>query len=105
MNTSNPLHISPDLTPPPRGDAQALAGGELPPVRVLLASLLLLASKQRECPKPATLRALALQMQRLALHPEASAEDKRAGLRLACETYHDALGWLAACGDAGQTAH
>lgn len=105
MNTSTLRQLPQDFVPAPRSEEQALSTADLPPVRVLLASLLWLAAKQRECPMPATLRAIALQLQRLALHPEASAEDKRAGLRLACETYHDALLWLGDGNDAGAPAH
>lgn len=80
-------------------DTTATADG-LPPVRVLLAALLWLVARQQDQPTPATLRAIALQLQRLAIHPDASAEDRLAGLRLACRSHHDALLWLGDCGDA-----
>lgn len=102
------------ITPPPpvrvkspaANDANASPAAEaLPPVRVLLAALLWLCTRQHGQPTPETTRAIALQLQRLAIHPEASIEDKRSGLRLAAEVYHDALLWLAVCDDADKTAH
>lgn len=100
--TSTLLDTGLDPVEPPQSRHAVTSGDALPPVASILAALLWLAARQRETPRPQALQAIARQTQRLAIHPDATAEDKRAGLRLACECYHDALLWLAACesGDA-----
>jgi len=100
MNAATLLPIPRGALPAAGSEAETLASDALPPVRVLLASLLWLAAKQHESPAPTTQRAIAVQLQRLAIHPDASAEDRLAGLRLGCRSYHDALLWLGDCGDA-----
>ncbi len=60
-----------------------LTSDALPSVRTILAALLWLSSRSGDKPGPESMRAMALQLQRLAVHPHASPGDLRAGLRLA----------------------
>jgi len=78
----------------------AEAGG-MPPVRTILAALLWLSARPRMHPAdPRALRALTRQLHRLAIHPDATAEDLAVGMRLASSACLDALDWLTlACPD------
>ena len=72
----------------------AEAGG-MPPVKTILAALLWLSARSRMHPAdPRALRALSRQLHRLAMHPDATAEDLAVGMRLASSADLDALDWL-----------
>lgn len=89
--------ILPHRDPPAR---QPTAGGEaagMPPVRTILAAMVWLSARHRASPEPKTAHALARQARRLALHPQATAEDLAAGLRLAGAACQDIPGWMSLC--------
>ncbi|MDD3529654.1 MAG: hypothetical protein PHS77_07225 [Gallionellaceae bacterium] len=75
-----------------------------PAVRTILAAMLWLSARHRECPTTDSRHALARQVYRLALHPDTRPDDLANGLRLAGMADGDIALWrnLAVAGGGSQ---